>query len=168
MIPKPAKIKRTKQRATVIYHRGEEVLLVRKRKANSKWNLPGGRLDQNETAIEAAFREMAEETGLELAHLAYIAEFKDTHIIHHLFESSASLVVEPRPCNEIEECRWFTLKELDEQEVTGVVEALIDGVRNGRKGYSVVVGSAAYTVDPVSTDSMCGLVSWFREIAMTW
>jgi hypothetical protein len=60
------------------------------------------------------------------------------------------------------------LKELDEQEVTGVVEALIDGVRNGRKGYSVVVGSAAYTVDPVSTDSMCGLVSWFREIAMTW
>ena len=41
-----------------------EVLLIKKDKNQSKYFLPGGRLENNESEIEGAVREIAEETGL--------------------------------------------------------------------------------------------------------
>lgn len=53
-----AKRKGIKLRATVIYRKDGEVLFVRKRHA--KWNLPGGRVERDETPLQAATREMTE------------------------------------------------------------------------------------------------------------
>jgi 8-oxo-dGTP diphosphatase len=115
--------KAAKRRATIIFRREGRILFVRKRKA--KWNLPGGRVEQAETPMQAAFREMSEETGMTLGHLFYISEYQESNVIHYLFESSVSLQREPRPCNEIADCRWFTVKELSKRNVNRSVKALL-------------------------------------------
>jgi len=53
---------------TLVAHRGAAHVLLLKRVARGRnggqWALPGGRLDGAETVVEAALRELAEETGL--------------------------------------------------------------------------------------------------------
>jgi 8-oxo-dGTP diphosphatase len=114
--------KGVKRRATVIYRREGQILFVRKRKA--KWNLPGGRVEQGETPLEAALREMAEETGLCLAELSYISEYEQDNVIHFLFEAPA-LLQKPKPSNEIEDCRWFTAEQVDKRNVRPAIRSLL-------------------------------------------
>ncbi|VVP25239.1 RNA pyrophosphohydrolase [Pseudomonas fluorescens] len=118
-----AKDKNLKRRATVIYRRDEEILFVRKR--NAKWNLPGGRVEQGETPLQAAVREMAEETGLTFDQLAYVSEYEQDKVIHFLFEARRTGQRKPRPCNEIDDCRWFSTKELDKRNVRGSIRTLL-------------------------------------------
>ena len=117
------KQKDLKRRATVIYRRDEEILFVRKR--NAKWNLPGGRVEQGETPLQAALREMAEETGLTFDQLSYVSKYEDSRVIHFLFEASLVGQRKPRPCNEIDDCRWFSTKDLDKRNVRGSIRTLL-------------------------------------------
>ena len=112
-----------KHRATIIFLRGGKILFVRKRHA--KWNLPGGRVEEDETPVKAAYREMTEETGIKLVHVFYISEYKQDDVMHHLFESTISLPKEPQPRNEIVECGWFTLQELKGRNVSASVRPLL-------------------------------------------
>ena len=50
----------------VIRHVSGQVLLTRRRESGD-WVLPGGSVEQRETAWEAVVREVAEETGLDVA-----------------------------------------------------------------------------------------------------
>ena len=51
----------------VVCIRGEEVLLIRRGKPPrlGEWSLPGGRIEPGERAVDAALRELREETGVE-------------------------------------------------------------------------------------------------------
>jgi 8-oxo-dGTP diphosphatase len=117
------KTKPLKQRATVIYRRDEQILFVRKR--NAKWNLPGGRVELDETPLQAALREMVEETGLNFAQLAYLAEYQEDKVVHFLFEAQAPVDQQPRPCNEIADCRWFTVEQWDNRTTRGPIRSLL-------------------------------------------
>ncbi|CAI8858351.1 8-oxo-dGTP diphosphatase [Pseudomonas sp. IT-P12] len=117
-----AKRKGIKLRATVIYRRDGEVLFVRKR--NSKWNLPGGTVERDETPLQAARREMAEETGLACDELRYIAEFREDKVIHYLFEARTA-ACKPRPCNEIDACRWIKPKEVSKRRVRRPIKVIL-------------------------------------------
>ena len=117
-----AKRKGIKLRATVIYRRDGEVLFVRKR--NSKWKLPGGTVERDETPLQAARREMAEETGLACDELRYIAEFREDKVIHYLFEARTA-ACKPRPCNEIDACRWIKPKEVSKRRVRRPIKVIL-------------------------------------------
>lgn len=51
----------------VVCLRGEEVLLIRRGRPprQGEWSLPGGRIEPGERAVDAALRELREETGVE-------------------------------------------------------------------------------------------------------
>lgn len=51
----------------VVCLKGDDVLLIRRGKPprQGQWSLPGGRIEPGERAIEAALRELREETGVE-------------------------------------------------------------------------------------------------------
>lgn len=49
--------------AFAVIRRGHSILLVKPR-FKRRWNLPGGRLDGDETPLQAVIREVWEETGL--------------------------------------------------------------------------------------------------------
>jgi 8-oxo-dGTP pyrophosphatase MutT (NUDIX family) len=64
----------------VRWHHGT-LLLVRRRDSGT-WELPGGRVDVGETAIEAAVRETAEEAGVRIAVTEFAALFSDPgHVV---------------------------------------------------------------------------------------
>lgn len=51
----------------IVCLRGDEVLLIRRGTPprQGEWNLPGGRIEPGERAVDAALRELREETGVE-------------------------------------------------------------------------------------------------------
>ena len=51
----------------VVCLRGDEVLLIRRGQPprQGEWSLPGGRIEPGERAVDAALRELREETGVE-------------------------------------------------------------------------------------------------------
>ena len=52
----------------VVVFRGDEVLLIKRGKppVSDRWSIPGGAQEVGETVREAALREVAEETGIEI------------------------------------------------------------------------------------------------------
>lgn len=124
-----------KRRATVICRHDGEILFVRKR--NAKWNLPGGRVEKGETPLQAAKREMVEETGLTFDQLAYVSQYQDDKVIHFLFEAKRAVHQKARASNEIDDCRWFTAKELGKRNVRGAIRTLLKHYASGAQAGAV-------------------------------
>jgi len=104
--------------------RGEQVLLVRRGKAprRGEWSLPGGAQELGETLIDAALREVREETGLEVRIVGLIdavdsiATDADGRVSAHysLVDFAARWVGgEARPGDDAEAVRWVELDELE-------------------------------------------------------
>lgn len=101
--------------ATIIRLQAGKVLLVRKQAP--EWSLPGGKIDPGETQLEAARRELQEETCLPLSD----AQFLGHHILeaeeHWLYRMAVPPSRVPQPSHEIVECRWFDIQELPQLQV---------------------------------------------------
>lgn len=115
--------KALKERATVICRLDDKILFVRK--AKSKWNLPGGRIENDERPGQAALRELNEETGLQAPQLSYLAPLELYQTLHYVFETPVDSTQEPVPLNEIADCRWFGPDDLERRKINKSVRRLL-------------------------------------------
>jgi len=69
----------------VVCFRGDEVLLIRRGRPPraGQWSLPGGRIEPGERAVDAALRELREETGVEADILGLIEVVDGLFPDHH-------------------------------------------------------------------------------------
>ncbi|WP_322025940.1 NUDIX hydrolase [Burkholderia sp. BCC1977] len=101
-----------KERATIVCYREQQVLLVAR--ASSRWALPGGTIKRGETPLEAAHRELQEETGITGQHLVYSMHFTGLAKVHHVFFAEVGPDQTPQASNEIEKCKWFRIDNVGE------------------------------------------------------
>jgi ADP-ribose diphosphatase len=129
-------------RRSIVQHRGsavmmavddrKRILLVRQFRVPARkylWELPAGRLDEGETPLQAAKRELTEETGYRAKQWkklvtfypspGYVAEKMTIFLATGLTEGPAQPMEDERI-----ETRWFTVKEIAEAIRTGKI---IDG-----------------------------------------
>jgi 8-oxo-dGTP diphosphatase len=109
--------------ASVVIKR-KKILLVRRGNAPSKglWGLPGGAVEIGETIVQAAIREVEEETGVKVEVIKYLEALDSINrddegrIRFHyvIFEHLAKPVTgEPRAATDVDDVGWFPIKELD-------------------------------------------------------
>ncbi|WP_114808974.1 NUDIX hydrolase [Paraburkholderia kururiensis] len=120
-----------KERATVICERGSRVLLVGK--AGARWNLPGGRLKPDETLMQAASRELLEETHLAAVELHYLFAFVGTRTRHHVFLATLPSGTAAAPGREIARCRWFDVAQLERLRASAAVRVIVDMLALARR-----------------------------------
>ncbi|MFP3504201.1 NUDIX hydrolase [Burkholderia sp. SIMBA_062] len=100
-----------KERATIVCYREQQVLLVAR--ATSRWALPGGTIKRGETPLEAAHRELREETGITGQDLVYSMQFTGLAKVHHVFFAEVGPDQTPQASNEIQKCKWFRIDSVD-------------------------------------------------------
>ncbi|MDR8398561.1 MULTISPECIES: NUDIX hydrolase [Paraburkholderia] len=103
-----------KDRSTVICIRDGRILLVARTRLAwpSRWSLPGGTIKISESPLEAALRELKEETSIVQSRLDYLFQFGGLAKRHHVFVADLAPDVSPEPCNEISRCDWFSPTEI--------------------------------------------------------
>ncbi len=105
--------------AVILQNDKGEILLGRRKNAYKAgyYGLPGGRVNGVEKAIEAARREILEETGVKVNNLEYIGAVKEWqnthHFIHFIYHSSdwkgQVRLMEPNKCAS---WSWYNLNKL--------------------------------------------------------
>lgn len=92
--------------ATIICLQADKILLVRQEA--SVWSLPGGKIDPGETQLEAAHRELFEETCLHLSDAQFLGHSVLQYEEHWVYRMTVPAPMQPQPSHEIVECRWFS------------------------------------------------------------
>lgn len=102
----------------VVCLRGDEVLLIRRGKPPrlGEWSLPGGRIEPGERAVDAALRELREETGVsaEIVSLIDVVDGVFPEIDRHYVLIDYVAVWregEPRPGDDAIEAAFLTLEQ---------------------------------------------------------
>ena len=100
----------------MVVGRGREVVLVHRPKYDD-WTLPKGKLEPGESPLEAALREVLEETGIVcrpgplVGSVEYVdSSGRDKTVDYWLMEASGD---ELAPTGEVDEARWVPLPEAD-------------------------------------------------------
>ncbi|TCK84214.1 NUDIX hydrolase [Paraburkholderia sp. BL9I2N2] len=94
-----------KERATIVCRQHDKILLVTR--GRSRWSLPGGTIRRSESPVEAARRELIEETGLAVDGFTFLFEFGGLTKRHHVFLADLPRHLTPTASNEISRCRWI-------------------------------------------------------------
>ena len=94
---------------------GTRVLLVREEKPEvvGLWNLPGGHMEQGESILQAAVRELAEETTIESRPTSLVGIYSTLRSIRFAFRAPRDHQ-EPSPGHEITDVRFVELAEVRE------------------------------------------------------
>ncbi|MFM0645022.1 NUDIX domain-containing protein [Paraburkholderia bryophila] len=99
-----------KERATIVCRQHDKILLVTR--GRSRWSLPGGTIRRSESPIEAARRELVEETAVAVDGFTFLFEFGGLTKRHHVFLVDLSQDVTATASNEISRCRWIRPKQV--------------------------------------------------------
>lgn len=117
------KSRRYKARATIICLRSGKVLLVRKK--GGKWNFPGGTIEAGENPVQAAARELEEETRLRCVGLLQLCTLEVGNVVHHVFTTHCDDFTDAIADNEIAACKWVKREQLSADLLTPTAAALM-------------------------------------------
>jgi ADP-ribose pyrophosphatase YjhB (NUDIX family) len=126
--------------ALVVVRRGHRFLLTQEQKYGSTWSIPGGRVEPGEALVDAAVREVLEETGvpirvdgiLRIEHAAAEA----TARVRVVFTGTALDDTEPKSVADAESlgAAWLTMDEIRSRKLRGAeLRALLESVETGRQ-----------------------------------
>jgi ADP-ribose pyrophosphatase YjhB (NUDIX family) len=108
-----------------------EVLLIRRGHAPAKgtWSLPGGRLDRSERLVEAAAREVREETGLdveihELIEVVELVSDEFHYVVMDFRASPRDPGAAPTAGDDADDARWVSLAGADALDAFAPTEAV--------------------------------------------
>lgn len=124
----------------VVCIRGDEVLLIRRGKPPraGEWSLPGGRIEPSERAVDAALRELHEETGVEAEIVGLIdvvdGIFPEAGMHYVLIDYAARwLSGEPVAGDDAAEARFWPVSEIDAvidwSETRRIIREAVEGAR---------------------------------------
>ncbi len=105
----------------VVWHEERLLLVKRKKDPNANtWGFPGGHVELGETALQAAARELAEETGVIGTPLRYLTNVdaitlgRDGAVQFHYLLAAVLCQYEsgtPQAADDASDAGWFTLQE---------------------------------------------------------
>ena len=109
--------------ALAVVIRDDHVLLVQRRNEPDAglWGFPGGHVELGETALDAAARELLEETGVAAKPLRYltnvdlIARDENAAIQHHFLLAAVlceHVAGTPKPQDDVSDARWWPIAEV--------------------------------------------------------
>ena len=109
--------------AGCVLEKGSRYLLVQEKKesAYEQWNLPAGRVDEDETLQQAAAREVYEETGftVEVLEELCVEHPSAKRPVLHSFKANILGGDLKIPANELLDARWFTYAEIKQLQADG-------------------------------------------------
>jgi 8-oxo-dGTP diphosphatase len=110
----------------IILH-SRHILLVKARDKNN-WQLPGGRIESGETAVEALVREVKEETGLQAEVVRLTGRYRreDGSVARVYATRARGKLAGAR--EEIIEQRWVTIREAKDMVSQTTRRRLVEGV----------------------------------------
>lgn len=105
----------------VLIQKDNKFLLVQEGAVDIRgtWSFPGGKVDEGESFEQAAVRETKEETGLDVRILKKIGIFETARRAQHLFKAEIVSGEINFPKDELMDCRWVAVEELENQKLRG-------------------------------------------------
>lgn len=120
---------RTQGVKIMVFNSKGEILLARIGHMHKLWVIPGGKLEKNETAEDAATRELYEEVGVTVENIKSIFTIyhekqgkKDTIYYFEAFSDTHDFVIDDE---EIIDVGWFALDNLPELRTARIDEAIM-------------------------------------------
>ena len=109
----------SKPTASAIIVKGDKVLLAKRKIEPEKgqWDIPGGFLENGEAPEAGLYREIVEETGLEIEIFGMLGIFMDTYGRNGVSTMNLAYLVkiksgEPIANDDVEELKWFSRGEI--------------------------------------------------------
>ena len=141
----------------IVFNNQKQILLIQRNQppAMGLWSIPGGKLEQGESLVEACKREIKEETGLdtEVKNIVAVVERRVEGFHYVIIDYLALLANEensqPIAQSDVSEARWVSLEHLIDYElVEGLAEIIL-------RAYNVFNGdyiAGLYDVDGTGSD----------------
>ena len=126
--------------ALVVVRRGHRFLLTQEQKYGNTWSIPGGRVEPGESLVDAAIREVHEETGVPIR-VDGILRVEHTPAdgnarVRVVFTGTPIDDTEPKTTADDESlgAAWLTLDEIRKRPLRGAeLRALLESVADGRQ-----------------------------------